>query len=98
MVHAVKSVGQSFIPTPHMLGLMETFRQIVNHCVTIGLENGASMLKKLSNLSYSQLGNYDIMSYYKLCAISHAAGILANRKKSLKRGWIQEIPMQTNDC
>jgi putative transposase len=25
-------------------------------------------------------------SYYRLCAISHAAGILANRKKSIKRG------------
>jgi putative transposase len=65
---------------------METFRQMVNDCVTIGLENGSSTLKKLSNLSYHKLGKYDVISYYKLCAISHAAGILANRKKSLKRG------------
>ena len=41
---------------------------------------------KLSNLSYSQLAKYNIISYYKLAAISHAMGILANRKKSLKRG------------
>jgi putative transposase len=65
---------------------METFRQMVNHCVRIGLESDASTLKKLSNLSYSQLAEYDVISYYKLCAISHAAGMLANRKKSLKRG------------
>ena len=69
-----------------MLELMETFRQMVNHCVGIGLEKDASTLKKLSNLSYSQLTKYDIISYYKSCAISHVAGILANRKKSLKRG------------
>lgn len=86
MVLAVKSVKQSFLPTPRLLGLMETFRQMVNDCVTIGLENGSSTLKKLSNLSYHKLGKYDVISYYKLCAISHAAGILANRKKSLKRG------------
>jgi putative transposase len=35
---------------------------------------------------YGRLAVYKIIAYYKLSAISHAAGILANRKKSLKRG------------
>ncbi|MCI0557974.1 MAG: IS200/IS605 family accessory protein TnpB-related protein, partial [Nitrososphaera sp.] len=74
------------MPTLQMLEQMETFRQMVNDCVAIGLKNDASTLKKLSSLSFSQLARYDVISYYKLCAISHAAGILANRKKSLKRG------------
>lgn len=65
---------------------METFRQMVNECIRIGLENDATTLKKLSNLSYSKLAKYNIISYYKLCAISRAAGTLANRKKSIKRG------------
>ncbi len=43
-------------------------------------------MKRLSKLAYKQLGTYEIVSYYKLCAISHAAGILANRRKSIKRG------------
>jgi len=59
---------------------------MVNLCIRIGLEYDISAMKKLSNLTYKQLANYDIISYYKICAISHAAGILANRKKSIKRG------------
>lgn len=59
---------------------------MVNDCVRIGLQHDASTLKRLASLSYSQLSKCDIISYYKLCAISHAAGILANKKKSMKRG------------
>jgi putative transposase len=65
---------------------MNTFRQMVNDCIKIGLDSNVSSLKKLSSLAYKQLARYDIISYYKLCAISHAAGILTNRKKSLQRG------------
>ncbi|MGI0015056.1 MAG: hypothetical protein ACREBU_16685 [Nitrososphaera sp.] len=82
---AIKSVKQSFIPTEKVVKLMTTFRQMVNHCIRIGLENNASTLKRLSKLAYAELARYDIISYYKLCAISRAAGILSNRKKSLKR-------------
>jgi putative transposase len=66
--------------------MMEMFRRMVNDCIRIGLQHDASTMKRLCNLSYAQLEKYDIISYYKLCAISRAAGILANRKKSIKRG------------
>jgi putative transposase len=69
-----------------LLPFMETFRNMVNNCIRIGLTHGISTMKKLCSLAYGQLASYDIISYYKLCAISHAAGILANRKKSLQRG------------
>jgi putative transposase len=59
---------------------------MVNHCIRIGLENDAYALKRLSVLSYRELAQYDILSYYKLCAISKAAGILSNRRQSVKRG------------
>ena len=64
--------------------MMETFRQMVNHCIRIGLENNISTLKRLSTFSYDQLSNYRIMSYYKLTAISQACGRLAQMKRSIR--------------
>ena len=51
-----------------------------------------SSLRRLSLLSYNQLAQYDSPSYYKLCAISRAAGILAARKKSIRRGYATKTP------
>jgi len=68
---------------------------MVNDCIKIGLENNVSTMKKLCSLAYKQLASYDIISYYKLCAISHAAGILANRKKSIKRNMQPRQPYAT---
>ncbi len=65
---------------------METFTDMVNDCIKIGLDNNCSTLKKLSLLSYCKLAKYDIMSYYKINAISQAAGRLQQRKQSVKRG------------
>lgn len=65
---------------------------MVNHCITIGLTNDISSMKRLSKLSYEQTGEYNIVNYYRLCAISHAAGILANRRKSIKRGYETRDP------
>jgi putative transposase len=83
---AVKSVWQQYAPTRDVLGLLEVFRRMVNESIRIGIANDVSSLRRLSLLSYSQLAQYDSPSCYKLCAISRAAGILAARKKSLKRG------------
>ncbi|HXX73159.1 MAG TPA: transposase [Candidatus Acidoferrales bacterium] len=77
---------QRFQPDLRMLKLMESFRLMTNICIRTGLENDASSLKRLSTLSYKQLREFQIPSYYKLCAISKATGILAARKKSIKRG------------
>lgn len=56
--------------------MMNIFKDMVNHCIEIGLENNITSMKKLSLLSYNELSKYDILSYYKLNAISHAAGRL----------------------
>ncbi|MEM3159894.1 MAG: transposase [Nitrososphaera sp.] len=71
---------------------MESFRQMVNDCLRIGLANDASTLKRLSVLCYPALVRYDIISYYKLHTISKAAGILANRKQSIRRGYPTKTP------
>ncbi len=65
---------------------------MVNDSIRIGLVNDASSLRRLSLLSYNQLAHYDSPSYYKLCAISRAAGILAARKKSIRRGFPAREP------
>lgn len=70
---------------------METFRQMVNDCIRVGLENKVSTRVKLTKLCYRILA-YNIYSVYKICAISHAAGILANRKTSIRRGLTPKQP------
>src|SRR5437899_267966 len=89
---AVKSVWQHYAPTREVLGLLEVFRRMVNESIRIGLANNASSVRRLSLLSYNQLAPYDSPSCYKLCAISRASGILAARKKSLKRGFATRTP------
>src|SRR6267143_6202930 len=89
---ALKSVWQHYAPTQDVLGLLEVFRRMVNESIRIGIANDMSSLRKLSLLSYNRLAHYDSPSCYKLCAISRAAGILASRKKSLKRGFPTRTP------
>jgi hypothetical protein len=74
------------------LGLLELFKRMVNESLRIGIANSAFSLRGLSLLSYNQLASYDSPGCYKLCAISRAAGILASRKKSLKRGFPTKTP------
>lgn len=81
---AIKSIRQPCRPNPELQSMMETFRMMVNHCIRMGLENDATTMKKLSSIAYHELSGYDMISYYKLCAISQAAGRLANMKKSIK--------------
>jgi putative transposase len=42
-------------------------------------------MKSLSSKAYRQLGEYDMMSCYKLCAITKAAGILSNYRKAVRK-------------
>jgi putative transposase len=65
---------------------------MVNDSLRIGIANSAFSLRRLSLLSYNQLAQYDSPSYYKLCAISRAAGILSARNKSVKRGFPTKTP------
>ncbi|HLQ21318.1 MAG TPA: transposase [Nitrososphaerales archaeon] len=89
----MKSVKQNYEPSEEVLDLLDTFRMMTNDCVRIGLANhNASTLKRLSLLCYKELSRYRIVSYYKLHAISRAAGILASRKKSIRRGVATKDP------
>lgn len=85
-MQAVKCVRQNYCRNDTIAALLDAFRHMVNDCIRIGLENDVLSLKRLSVMSYKQLAKYNIPSYYKYCAISRAAGILAARKKSIRRG------------
>jgi len=80
------------MPSDSVLKLLELFRQMVNECIKTGLASNVSSLKTLSLKAYHEFEHYDIPSYYKLCAISRASGILASRKKSLRRGMPTRSP------
>jgi len=95
---AIKSVWQYYAPSREVLVLLDVFRRMVNDSIRIGLVNDVSSLRRLSLLSYNQLADYDSPSYYKLCAISRAAGILAARKKSIKRGFPTREPYTLRPC
>ena len=88
----IKTVNQQIIISQEILDLMSKFRNMVNDCIRIGLQNNVTSLKALSTNSYHYLDRYDILSYYKLHAISRASGILQNRKKSIKRGFKTKTP------
>src|SRR6266702_1625698 len=92
ILFAVKSVWQYYVPAADVLRLLDLFRRMVNDSLRIGLLNNASSLRRLSLLSYNQLARYDSPSCYKLCAISRAAGILAARNKSVRRGFPTRTP------
>jgi putative transposase len=89
MPFAIKSVRQSSSPPNELLRQMENFRQIVNECIRFGLEANVTSMKRLCSLSYGQLRKRHqantLPLYHYLTAISKAAGILASRKKSIKR-------------
>jgi putative transposase len=65
--------------------MMNTFMEMVNCCILIGLQNNISARIKLTKLSYHTLKKFDIPSYYKVNAISQAAGRLAQMKTDIKK-------------
>jgi putative transposase len=91
-VSAKKSVIQSYMPSEKVLSLMRDYRQMTNDAIRIGLVANVSAMRSLCMLSYKQLKRYKVPSYYRLCAISKAAGILGSRKKSIRRGFKTKDP------
>ncbi|MGB9004069.1 MAG: transposase [Nitrosotalea sp.] len=89
---AYKVVKQRFTPTQEFCTMMETFRQMVNECIRIGLDNNISTLKKFSSNHYHDLKKYDIQSKYKLTAMSQACGRLAQMKRSIREGKAPKSP------
>ncbi|MFN3654469.1 MAG: hypothetical protein ACK4TO_03980 [Candidatus Nitrosotenuis sp.] len=62
----IKSIKQNYTPNTEQLQMMEIFKDMVNHCIEIGLDHNCSTMRKLSLLSYHTLAKYQIQSKYKL--------------------------------
>jgi hypothetical protein len=88
----LKAVQQHYATNPQTLRLLEQFRLMTNHVLQIGLAENLTSLKALSLRAYRQLAAYEVMSYYKPCAISAATGILRNRRRATRRGERARIP------
>jgi putative transposase len=84
-MQAFKSVKQSYAPSPELLTVLDEFRKMVNDCIHIGLTENVTSMKTLSKKAYHELAGYDVPTYYRLTAISKAAGILRNYRHALKR-------------
>ncbi len=95
-MRAIKSIAQKHTPNSDLMDMMVTFTKMVNHCIRIGLKEDTHNMKRLSMLCYHELRDYDILSSYKLNAISRAAGVLSNRKQSVKRGVKVKDPIIKN--
>ncbi len=95
-MRAIKSIAQKHTPNSDLMDMMITFTDMVNRCIKIGLKEDTHNMKRLSMLCYPELRHYDILSSYKLNAISRAAGILANRDQSVKRGLKVKDPIIKN--
>src|SRR5208282_6584018 len=85
-MRAIKTVQQHYTPGPEILRMLDEFRQIMNACIQVGLTENVTSLKALSLKAYKQLAIYDALSYYKLCAISGATGILRNHRRTVRHG------------
>ncbi|MGA3107890.1 MAG: transposase [Candidatus Bathyarchaeia archaeon] len=85
-MRAIKTVQQYYEPRPEILRMLNDFRQMTNTCIEVGLAENVTSLKALSLKSYKQLTEYDSMSYYKLCAMSSATGILRNYRRTTRYG------------
>jgi len=84
LVLAVKTIRQKHQVSPELLRLLDEFRRMVNVCIAVGIEENVSSLKTLSSKSYHRLSR-DMLSYYRLCAISKTTGILHNYRKAKKK-------------
>ena len=91
LVLATKSIKQRYEASSDLLRLLDDFRQMVNVCVAVGIEENVSSLKSLSLKSYHRLSR-DILGYYRLCAISTATGILHNHRKAMKKNLGTRLP------
>jgi putative transposase len=90
-MQAFKAVKQSYTPTAELLTLLDQFRRMVNACIGVGVATNVTSMKALSKKAYHNLAAYDVATYYRLTAISKAAGILRNYRQALrKRGGVKQ--------
>ncbi|SMH72431.1 RNA-guided endonuclease InsQ/TnpB family protein [Candidatus Nitrosotalea okcheonensis] len=90
-----KTIKQSFNPNTEIHSMMETFKDMVNHCIRIGLENNASTLKNsLDAFIQPVKGIQHTVILQTYCNITGNRR-LAQMKMSIKRGIKTKSPFIT---
>ncbi|KPV65154.1 MAG: hypothetical protein AOA65_0412 [Candidatus Bathyarchaeota archaeon BA1] len=84
-MQAVKAVQIPYQPTNEVLRLLKLFRDMVNHCVRVGLEKNITSRFRLSNEVYHGLTKYRLHTWYCLSAIEVATAILKNYRKAERK-------------
>jgi len=85
-IKAVKCIAIPYQPSKEVLKLLRAFREMVNHCIRVGLDKGITSRFKLSKEVYHELMKYGYHSWYVLGAIEVATAILNNYRKAKRRG------------
>jgi putative transposase len=83
-MRAVKAVKQNIQPIPLLDGLLDSFRNMVNYCIHVGLENNITSRFQLSNAVYHDLHN-GLHTWYILSTIEKACAILKNYRKAKRK-------------
>ncbi|MGC8935882.1 MAG: hypothetical protein ACP5KV_00730 [Candidatus Methanomethylicaceae archaeon] len=82
---AVKAVEVDYSPSEDVLRLLETFRDMVNHCIHVGFEKNVTSRFRLSNEVYNELNRHGLHSWYSLSVIGVAKAILKNYRKARRK-------------
>jgi putative transposase len=91
-MQAVKAVQIQYEPTSCVLSLLETFRNMVNHCIRVGLEKNVTSRLRLQSEIYHQLRGLGLHTWYSLSAIEVATAILKNYRKAKRRRQNVRVP------
>ncbi len=94
----LKCVAQGWGPPQEILDALEAFRQMINECIAIGTRENVTSMRSLGSRAYHRLSRYDVPACYRLTAISKAAGILRNHRKSLRKNPNSKLPHAKKPC
>jgi len=95
-MRVVKVVQIPYEPTGDVLSLLESFRNMVNYCIHVGLEKNLTSRFKLQNEVYHQLTGFGLHSWYVLSAVEVATVILNNHRKAKRRQQnVSRVPRAT---
>ncbi len=91
-VKAVKCIKVPYNPSEGVIRLLAAFRDMVNHCIHVGLEKNITSRFMLSREVYHELMKYGYHSWYVLGAIEVATVILKNYRKAKRRNRRTKVP------
>jgi putative transposase len=91
-MQAVKTVQIAYEPGRGVLSLLETFRNMVNYCIRVGLEKNVASRFSLQSEVYHQLSDFGLHTWYSLSAVEAATAILKNYRKAKRRRQNVRVP------